>query len=73
MLAGRGALVALSGVQLQFASARKAWGAFDWALPASPEEAPCARRSSNFYSSAALVERANPTDSAARARRSSDL
>ena len=39
-------------------------GAFDLALPASPlpEEAPCARPSSNFYSSAAIVERTNSTD-----------
>ena len=34
-------------------------------LPEVPEEAPCARPSSNFYSSATIVERANSTDSAA--------
>ncbi len=47
-------------------------GAFDWALS---DEAPCARPSSNFYSPAAIVERANSTDSAARwkARPSSNL
>ena len=36
-------------------------GEFDWALP---EEAPCARPSSNFYRSATIVGRAKSTSSA---------
>ena len=57
----------LSLLYLQVHGIRKcvravSWSAFDWALP---EEAQCARPSSNFCISAAIVRRANSTDSAA--------